>query len=168
MFVELPTRARALLPALSCVYTHNITRSELGAWFGTTGKWETAILPTFTAAVAHMKEHKGAEVVGVTGFCWGGMIAMKAASMGAEVEGGVKAAANVHPAMITPELAEDVSSLICYLASGEGRRGLERMREREQGRERAKESSLCVAGSGHQSDILHVHIASSYVLFPRL
>lgn len=58
-----------------------------------------------------MKENKGAEVVGVTGFCWGGMIAMKAASMGAEAEGGVKAAANVHAAMMTPELAEDVSSV---------------------------------------------------------
>ncbi|CAM9239910.1 unnamed protein product [Pylaiella littoralis] len=93
--------------------------SELGAWFGTTGKWETSILPTFTAAVAHMKENKGAEVVGVTGFCWGGMIAMKAASMGAEAEGGVKAAANVHAAMMTPGLAEDVKVPMLIMPSGE-------------------------------------------------
>lgn len=84
-------------------------RSELGAWFGTTGKWETSILPTFTAAVAYMKEHKGAQDLGCAGFCWGGMIAMKAAALGAEAEAGVKAAANAHPAMLSPELAEDVS-----------------------------------------------------------
>lgn len=56
-----------------------------------------------------MKEHKGAEDLGCAGFCWGGMIAMKAAALGAEAEGGVKAAANAHPAMLSPELAEDVS-----------------------------------------------------------
>lgn len=83
-------------------------RSELGAWFGTTGKWETSIRPTFIPAVAHMKEHRGAEVVGVTGFCWGGMIAMKAASMDPDGEGGVKAGGNVHPAMLSAELAQDV------------------------------------------------------------
>lgn len=62
-----------------------------------------------------MKEHKGAEVVGVTGFCWGGMIAMKAASLGADAEGGVKAGGNVHPAMLSAELAEDVSRAETYL-----------------------------------------------------
>lgn len=56
-----------------------------------------------------MKEHKGAEVVGVTGFCWGGKMAMKACSLDPAGEGGVKAGGNVHPAMITAELAEDVS-----------------------------------------------------------
>ena len=86
-------------------------RSELGAWFGTTGKWETSIKPTFTAAVAHMKEHKGAEDVGCAGFCWGGMIVMKAAALGAEAEGGVKLAANAHAAMLSVELAEEVSAV---------------------------------------------------------
>lgn len=90
-----------------------------------------------------MKEHKGAEVVGVTGFCWGGMIAMKAASMGAEAEGGVKAAANVHPAMITPELAEDVSIVT---GNVEGRARFEeneRARERLGQREREKAEPVC-------------------------
>ncbi|CAN0103252.1 unnamed protein product [Scytosiphon promiscuus] len=94
-------------------------KSELGAWFSTTGKWETSIRPTFLAAVAHMKEHKGAEVVGVTGFCWGGMIAMKAASLGADAEGGVKAGGNVHPAMLSAELAEDVKVPMLIMPSGE-------------------------------------------------
>lgn len=55
-----------------------------------------------------MKEHRGAEVVGVTGFCWGGMIAMKAASLDPDAEGGVKAGGTVHPAMLSAELAQDV------------------------------------------------------------
>lgn len=54
-----------------------------------------------------MREHKGAEVVGVVGFCWGGKMAMKAASLGPE--GGVNASGCVHPAMLSPELAGDVS-----------------------------------------------------------
>lgn len=86
-------------------------RNELQAWCGTVGDWDTAILPKFEAALSHMKEDKGAEVVGVVGFCWGGKMAMKAASLG--VEGGVKAAGCVHPAMLSPELAEDVGALGC-------------------------------------------------------
>lgn len=86
-------------------------RSELQAWVGTVGDWDTAISPKFEAALSHMKEDKGAEVVGVVGFCWGGMMAMKAASLG--VEGGVEAAGCVHPAMLSPELAEDVGTLGC-------------------------------------------------------
>lgn len=57
-----------------------------------------------------MKEHHGAEAVLVAGFCWGGKMIMKAAALGAE--GGVKAAGCVHPAMLSPELAEDVSDLL--------------------------------------------------------
>ncbi|CBJ30749.1 conserved unknown protein [Ectocarpus siliculosus] len=94
-------------------------RSELGAWFGTTGKWETSIRPTFIPAVAHMKEHRGAEVVGVTGFCWGGMIAMKAASLDPDAEGGVKAGGTVHPAMLSAELAQDVKVPVLIMPSGE-------------------------------------------------
>lgn len=36
-------------------------------------------------------------------------MAMQAAALGADAESGVKAAANAHPAMLSPELAEDVS-----------------------------------------------------------
>lgn len=82
-------------------------RSELQAWFGTTGDWDTAILPELEATLAHVKEKTGAEAVGVAGFCWGGKMAMKAASLG--VDGGVKAAGCVHPSMLSPELADDVS-----------------------------------------------------------
>ena len=88
---------------------HPQNRSELGAWFGTTGKWETSILPTFIDAVAYMKEQKGAQDFGCAGFCWGGKMAMQAAALGAEADAGIKAAANAHPAMLSPELAEDVS-----------------------------------------------------------
>lgn len=56
-----------------------------------------------------MKEHKGAEAVGCAGFCWGGKMIMQAAALGADAEGGVKAAANAHAAMLSAELAEDVS-----------------------------------------------------------
>lgn len=107
LLVQRQTVATPLPPARSRPVPTN--RSELGAWFGTTGDWETSILPTFTAAVAHMKEHKGAQDLGCAGFCWGGMIVMKAAALGAEAGGGVKAAANAHAAMLSPELAEDVS-----------------------------------------------------------
>lgn len=72
------------------------------------GDWDAAILPKFTSTIAHMKEHKGAEVIGVVGFCWGGKMAMKAASLAPEE--GVKATGCVHPAMLSPELAEDVSA----------------------------------------------------------
>lgn len=83
-----------------------------------------------------MKEHKGAEVVGVTGFCWGGMIAMKAASIGAEAEGSVKAGGNVHPAMLSAELAEDVSQAEVREQREEG--VCDALRERERERERLR------------------------------
>lgn len=87
------------------------------AWVGSTGDWDTAILPKFTAAVAHMKEHKGAELFGLAGFCWGGMIAMKAAALGADGE--LKATANCHAAMVSPELAEKVTVPMLIMPSGE-------------------------------------------------
>ncbi|CAM9559611.1 unnamed protein product, partial [Laminaria digitata] len=90
---------------------------ELHAWFGSTGDWDTAILPKFTATVAHMKEHKGAEVLGLAGFCWGGMISMKAAALGAD--GGLTATACCHPAMLSPELAEKVTVPVLIMPSGE-------------------------------------------------
>eukprot|EP00752_Nemacystus_decipiens_P008120 g7260.t1 len=93
-------------------------KSELGAWFGTTGDWETAIRPTYTATVAYMKEHKGAQDLGCAGFCWGGKMAMQAAALGSE-EAGVKAAANVHPAMLSPELAEGVRVPMLIMPSGD-------------------------------------------------
>lgn len=64
-----------------------------------------------------MKEHKGAQDLGCAGFCWGGKMAMQAAALGAEA--GVKAAANAHPAMLSPELAEDVSLKAGRCSEGE-------------------------------------------------
>lgn len=54
-----------------------------------------------------MKEQKGADTFGLAGFCWGGLISMKAAAHGAD--GGLKATACCHPARLTPELAEKAS-----------------------------------------------------------
>lgn len=80
--------------------------SELRAWFSSAGDWDTSVHAPFKAAVAHMKEHMGAEVFVVAGFCWGGYISMKVAALGPE--SGVKATGCVHPALLTPELAEEV------------------------------------------------------------
>ena len=76
------------------------------AWFSNVGDWDTCIQAPFKATVAHMKEKKAAEVIVVAGFCWGGKMAMKTATLGPD--SGVKAAGCVHPAMLSPELAEEV------------------------------------------------------------
>ena len=49
-------------------------------------------------------------------------MAMQAAALGAEAEAGVKTAANAHPAMLSPELAEDVSAPGRYNSAAEKRR----------------------------------------------
>lgn len=90
------------------LHAHARFRGEFQAWVGSTGDWTTAILPTVSSVMSWMKSNKGSEIFGVVGFCWGGKMAMQAASMGPE--SGVVASGCVHPAMLSPELANEVGS----------------------------------------------------------
>lgn len=85
---------------------HTLDRDEFGKWVGSAGDWDSVVHPATVSVMEHMKEHRGAEVFGLMGFCWGGKIAMKAAALGPD--SGIKATATVHPAMLSVELAEAV------------------------------------------------------------
>lgn len=68
-----------------------------------------------TSVMSWMKSNKGSEIFGVAGFCWGGKMAMQAASMGPE--SGIAATGCVHPAMLSPELADEVGCCILLILS---------------------------------------------------
>jgi len=89
-------------------------QAKIGGFFSTTAAPPAALarVPPF---IAEVTAKHGIEAWGALGLCWGGKIV----SLGGDFSNTVKAAAQVHPAMLDPADAHKITIPFATLASGD-------------------------------------------------